>query len=67
MKKNSNSDELPSSLSVSDMASYLGISKAHAYNMLNQSTIPKLRLGERIVIPKDLFLEWVRANANPDE
>lgn len=60
MKKYLSLDDLPSSLTVLDMASYLGISRTHAYKIINQMNIPRLKLGERIIIPKDLFIEWVR-------
>jgi len=64
MNKYSSLEDLPSSLTVLDMASYLGISRTHAYNLLADTDIPRLRLGDRIIIPKNLFIDWIESNAN---
>ena len=37
---------------VTEVAVLLGISRAHAYNLVAQGEIPHLRLGRRIVVPK---------------
>jgi excisionase family DNA binding protein len=38
--------------SVEETARRLGISRAHAYDLVAQGEIPSLRLGRRIVVPK---------------
>lgn len=38
-------------LSVPESAKMLGISKAHAYNLVRSGKISSIRLGNRIVIP----------------
>lgn len=55
-------DELPLMLSVPEMASALGISRAGAYELARTEGFPALRIGSRIVIPKDRLQEWVSQN-----
>lgn len=57
-------DELPATLNAEDIASYLNISKAMAYNIFKQKDFPTLQIGTRLVVPKDHFLEWVEQNIN---
>ena len=38
--------------SVTEMAELLGIGRSKAYELVRSGTIPSLRLGRRIVIPK---------------
>ena len=38
-------------MSVPDAAEALGISRAHAYELVARGELPHLRLGRRIVIP----------------
>ena len=44
---------------VDDVRKMLGISRASAYSLVNQKGFPRIRIGNRIVIPCDLFNEWV--------
>ena len=39
-------------MSVQDAAAALGISRAHAYELLARGELPSLRLGRRIVVPR---------------
>ena len=41
------------------MATALGISRAGAYELARSEGFPVLRIGNRIVIPKDKLQEWV--------
>jgi len=52
-------EELPLMLSVPEMAAALGISRAGAYELARSEGFPALRIGTRIVIPKDKLQEWV--------
>ena len=52
-------EQLPLMLSVPEIASVLGISRAAAYELARSKDFPSLRIGTRIVIPKDQFIEWV--------
>ena len=46
-------------LSVPDVAAVLGISRAAAYELARSKDFPALRIGTRIVIPKDKFINWI--------
>ena len=57
-------DELPLMLSVPDVAAVLGISRAGAYELVHAEDFPKLRIGSRIVVPKEELREWIHENLN---
>ena len=50
-------------LSVAEVAAVLGISRAGAYELARSSGFPALKIGSRIVVPKDKFLAWIDANS----
>lgn len=52
-------DELPLMLSAPDVAAVLGISRAGAYELVRSRGFPTLKIGSRIVIPKEKFLAWI--------
>ena len=54
-------DELPLMLSVTEVAAVLGISRAGAYELVHGNEFPALKIGSRIVVPKDKFLAWIDA------
>ena len=48
-----NYDELPLMLNVVQVAAVLGISRAGAYELVHSDGFPTLKIGSRIVVPKD--------------
>ena len=54
-------DALPLMLSVPEVAAVLGISRAGAYELVRSDGFPALKIGSRIVVPKEKFIEWVNA------
>ncbi len=54
-------DELPLMLSVPEVAAVLGISRAGAYELVRREDFPALKIGSRIVVPKDKFVGWVES------
>ena len=52
-------EDLPLMLSVPEMGAALGISRAGAYELARSEGFPALRIGTRIVIPKDKLQAWV--------
>ena len=56
-------DELPLMLSVAEVAAVLGISRAGAYELVHGKGFPALKIGSRIVVPRDKFLAWIDANS----
>ena len=57
-----NYDELPLMLNVVQVAAVLGISRAGAYELVHSEGFPALKIGSRIVVPKDKLREWIDAN-----
>lgn len=60
-------DELPIMLSVPQLASVLGISRSGAYALVRSAGFPTLKIGSRIVVPKDELLKWIHEHclSNP--
>ncbi len=52
-------DDLPLMLSVLDVAKVLGISRAGTYELAHSKEFPSMKIGSRIIIPKDKFLIWI--------
>ena len=52
-------DELPLFLNADTVAKTLGISPASGYELLHENGFPSLRIGSRIVVPKEAFIRWV--------
>ena len=56
-------DELPIMLNAETLAKVLGIAPSSAYELMHQESFPTLRVGEnRLVVPKQAFIDWVTAN-----
>lgn len=52
-------DDLPLFLNASLVSQVLGMSISTAYELMNKPGFPVLRVGSRMVVPKDKFVEWV--------
>ncbi len=53
-------EELPMFLTVMDVANFLGISRASAYELVREENFPKLKIVQgRTIIPRDRLLEWL--------
>lgn len=52
-------DELPLFLNVEMVADLLGVSISKCYGLMNEKGFPSLRMGSRIVVPKEKFRQWV--------
>lgn len=55
-------EELPLMLSVPEVAAVLGLSQAGAYELVRTDGFPSLKVGSRIVVPKEKFIEWIDEN-----
>ncbi|MBR5704460.1 MAG: helix-turn-helix domain-containing protein [Deltaproteobacteria bacterium] len=53
-------DDLPLMLTVMDVAAVLGISRTGAYELVQQKDFPSLRIGARIIVPKEQFFRWIQ-------
>ena len=54
-------DQLPLFLNAGMVAKVLGISISSAYELMHEARFPALRVGSRIVVPKEKFCQWVEA------
>lgn len=52
-------DELPLLLNVKQLADLLGVSDSSVYELIQEDGFPSLRIGKRIVIPKEELREWI--------
>ena len=61
MKESSykNYDELPLFLNAATVAKALGVSLSSGYELMHEPNFPVLKIGSRIVVPKEKFVEWV--------
>ena len=57
-----NYDDLPLMLSVPDLTDALGISRAGAYGLVKSEGFPALHIGNRILIPKEELIVWIKDN-----
>ena len=55
-------DELPLFLNADTVAKALGVSPSSGYELLHEPGFPSLRVGNRIVVPKEKFMQWVEQN-----
>ena len=59
-------DSPSSRISVLEIARRLRIGRIAVYSMLEQGTIPGLRLGRRWIITRDAYLTWERTCGLPE-
>ena len=52
-------DELPLFLNAELVAKVLGVSISSAYELMHEKDCPTLRVGSRMVVPKEKVIEWV--------
>ena len=57
-----NYDELPLLLNTTQLANLLGVSHSSVYELIQEPGFPSLRIGKRIVIPKEELRQWISDN-----
>ena len=55
-------DELPLFLNAETVAKVLGVSPSSGYELMHEKDFPTLKIGNRIVVPKEQFIHWVKQN-----
>lgn len=50
-------------LTASDIQTALGIGRRQTYELLNRADFPTVRLGRKILVPREAFLRWLDAQA----
>ena len=53
-----NYDDLPLFLNAAMVARVLGVAPSSAYELMHETDFPTLRVGSRMVVPKENFIEW---------
>lgn len=55
-------DVLPLFLNAETTAKLLGISISGMYELMHEKGFPVLKIGTRLVVPREKFREWVEQN-----
>lgn len=55
-------DELPLFLNARLIAKVLGIAESSTYELMHSNDFPVIKIGSRMVVPKEKFREWVEQN-----
>ncbi len=59
--------DLPLTLTVPEVGEVLGISRASAYELVRSKGFPHMKIGTRILVPRDKFLAWIDAQTEVEE
>jgi len=52
-------DDLPLFLNAELVAKVLGVSPSSGYELMHEPGFPVLKVGNRMVVPKEKFIQWV--------
>ena len=52
-------DDLPLFLNAATVAKVLGITPSSSYELMHEADVPVLKIGNRMVVPKEKFVSWV--------
>ena len=62
-----NYDDLPLTLTAQEVGEALGISRAAAYELVRSKGFPRIKIGTRILVPKDKFIQWINEQTEVNE
>jgi len=51
-------EELPLFLNAAMVAKVLGVSPSSGYELMHEPDFPILKVGSRMVVPKEKFIQW---------
>mgnify|MGYP001082383364 FL=1 len=54
--------ELPLFLNAELVVKVLGVSPSSGYELMHEPSFPILKIGNRMVVPKEKFIQWVEQN-----
>ncbi len=60
-------DDLPLFLNAELVAKVLGVSPSSGYELMHEEGFPTLRIGSRMVVPKEKFIQWVEEHRSEGE
>ena len=52
-------EEMPLFLNAETVAKVLGIAPSSSYELMHEADFPVLKVGSRMVVPKEKFIQWV--------
>ena len=55
-------EDLPLFFNAEMVSKALGISTASSYELMHEKGFPVLKIGNRMVVPKEEFIAWVERN-----
>ena len=58
-----NLEDLPLTLTATEAAAVLRISRSKVYALTHTASFPTIRIGTRVVIPRDKLIEWMNTQA----
>lgn len=54
-----NYEELPLMLNAKQIGEVFGISISSAYELMREDGFPSIRIGNRLIVPKDKLIAWI--------
>ena len=57
-------DEMPLFLNAEMVAKALGVATSTAYELMHEKAFPALKIGSRLIVPKEKFRQWVDSKTN---
>ena len=57
-------DEMPLLLNAEMVAKALGVATSPAYELMHEKDFPALKVGNRLIVPKENFKQWVETKIN---
>ena len=64
IKKPTSLDELPDFCSLEELSKVLQVSRSTVYRMAAQGSIPSLRVGRRVIVPKEHLVRWIDSSVS---
>ena len=61
-----NNTAIPAILNANELAQFLGISRAGAYQLLHMESFPTLKIGKRLLVPRDKLMAWIDRHSGGD-
>ena len=57
-------EELPLFLNADTVAKVLGVAVSTAYEIMHENDFPSLKIGNRLLVPKEKFKQWIEMKTN---
>ena len=60
-------EELPLFLNAETLAKLLGVSVSSSYELMHEKDFPAIRIGSRLVVPKEKLQLWINAKTEKEQ